>query len=726
LGVPVGRLLCANRAEFKQGGRKMLTITKTLVILATAGAAAMPVENTPAPAGATAMAKAHVTAGESAPIRRAARRMAPSHDSREVQYSKNQKEFYWTDDEKSWARPGFTVEIVGVEIPADRYPVVELMYYDDLGQPLDRNGIETPGTISFSFVFAWYDGTLNQYTAYTVRPAGDFEQATSDSGGSWEDVGIGHSFYTFGTQLPEGYDMTKTHTMYTYATRNTEEQLGKTYYSDPTYDFRPDGVDVTEQWGSMFESTCNSCHHDLALHGGRRRALKGCMMCHNPQSTDPESGNTVNMKEMGHKIHMGANLPSVQAGNPYFIVGYRGSVHDYSEVHFPQDIRNCTTCHDPDAPEAYRHMVNPTRVACGSCHDNIDWETGEGHPVPQFDDSLCSACHIPEGEYEFDISVAGGHTIPTKSTQLAGLNMDITDVTDVAPGATPTVYFTLTNDDGTAVTPISALRTLNLRAAGPQGQTIDYTIDLSQDAREAGTSGDEYMATFEDPLPEDATGTWTFSADVRRSTTIDDLSFEGLEVTEGAFNPIFFATVTDSEVDGRREVVSMEKCNTCHDTLALHGGQRFNVQECLICHRPNATDEEVRPEEELPPESIDFKWLIHRLHKGHELNVDFTVYGYRSSVHNYNHLLFPGDLRNCEACHVDGSYNVPVTEGSMEVTNPRNYYTPTRPAATACLACHDNVDAAAHAYTQTAPFGESCASCHGDGKTYSVDAVHAR
>ena len=173
--------------------------------------------------------------------------MVPSHPTQEVQYTSNQKEFYWTDDEKSWARPGMTVEIVDVQIPADGHPVVEIKYYDDLGEPLDRAGVQTPGTISFSFVFAWYDGTLNQYTAYTVRPAGDFEQATSDSGGSWEDVMIGHSFYTFGTQLPENYDMTRTHTMYVYATRNTEDILGKTYYSDPTYDFRPDGVDVSEE-----------------------------------------------------------------------------------------------------------------------------------------------------------------------------------------------------------------------------------------------------------------------------------------------------------------------------------------------------------------------------------------------------------------------------------------------------------------------------------------------
>jgi OmcA/MtrC family decaheme c-type cytochrome len=701
----------------------MSKISKSLVAMTIACAVAAPMVMAEAPREIQKKIKAPL--GENTVRKAPSNRLAPSHSRDEVQYTKYQKEFYLTEEQLSWARPGFTTEIIDVEIPADRYPVVELMYYDDFGQPLDRAGIETPGTIRFSFVFAWYDGTLNQYTAYTVRPAGDYEQATSDSGGSWEDVAIGHSFYTFGTQLPEDYDMTKTHTMYVYSTRNSEEFIGKDYESDPTYDFRPDGGDVTEQWGSMLESTCNSCHHDLAFHGGHRRALKGCMMCHSPQSTDPESGNTVNMKEMGHKIHMGANLPSVQAGNPYFIVGYRGSVHDYSEVLFPQDIRNCDTCHRNDAPKGFQFMTMPTRASCGSCHDNIVWETGEGHPLPQFDDESCANCHRPEGEHEFDISILGGHTIPTKSTQLAGLNMDITDVTNVAPGGMPTVYFTLTNDDGSMVDDIAGLRTLTIRAGGPQGETIDYTVDMSQDGRGATMAGDEYMTTFETPLPEDATGTWTFTADVRRASVIDDGSDEGLSVTEGAFNPIFYATVTDAEVVGRREVVSMEKCNTCHDSLALHGGQRFNVQECLICHRPNNDDHEVRPEEEGPAESVDMRWLIHRIHTGNELETDFTVYGYRGSVHNYNHVGYPGDRRNCVACHDSGTYGVPTPTGSSDVETLRNYYTPTGPASAACLACHDTVDAAAHAFLNTAPFGESCATCHGDNRTYSVDAVHA-
>ena len=696
----------------------MNRLAKTLVVLATVGVTAVPLGR------AAEMKSAHQAARASSPVRATSGRAVPSHT--DVQYSTRQKEYYWTDEEKSWARPGMTVEIVSVSIPADRHPVVELKYYDDLGQPLDRTGIETPGTISFSFVIAWYDGAINQYTAYTVRSVGGgYEQVTTDSGGTMEDVAIGHSIYTFGTQLPDSYDMTKTHTVYVYSTRNTADTLGKNYESDTTFDFVPDGAAVTEQWGSMLKTSCNACHYDLALHGGHRKAIKGCVMCHNPQSTDPESGNTVNFKVMIHKIHRGAELPSVQAGTPYQIIGYRGSVHDYSYVEFPQDIRNCIHCHTPDAPKGTRFMTAPSRAACGACHDDIVWATGENHPIPQLNDDNCSDCHIPQGEYEFDISVKGAHTIPLKSTQLAGLNMDITDVTNVAPGGMPTVYFTLKNNDGSNVTDIASLQTLTIRAAGPQGETIDHTIDLSVDARDATMVGGEYMIAFTTPLPEDATGTWTFSADVRRASTIDDGTDEGMSVTEGAFNPTYYAAVTDTEAEPRRTIVDMDKCNVCHDMLALHGGQRFNTQECVMCHRPNNSDEEVRPEDEMPPESIDFRWLIHRIHTGEELQNDFIVYGYRGSVHNYEHVVFPGQRRVCVTCHFDDTYTLPRPAGEADVDTERSYYSPTTPGAAACLACHDSIDAAAHAFVNTAPFGESCAACHGDGRDFSVEAVHA-
>ncbi len=538
---------------------------------------------------------------------------------------------------------------------------------------------------------------------------------------------MGRAIYTFGTQLPEDYDMSQTHTVYVYATRNTADILGKDYYSDPWLDFRPDGGEITEQWASMATATCNTCHDPLALHGGRRRAIQGCILCHNPQSTDPDTGNTVDLKVMAHKIHMGADLPSVQAGIPYQIIGYRGAVHDYSEVVFPQDIRNCWNCHTPDAAQNFVWYTYPARASCGSCHDNIDWETGEGHAGgPQFNDSACAACHPPEGTREFDASVIGAHTIPTKSSQLAGLNMEITDVTGAVAGGMPTVYFTLTNDDGTVVDDIASLRTLTLRAAGPTGDTIDYTLDISEDARDATMSGDVYMKTFTTPIPDDATATWTFSADVRRDSNIDDGTPEGLDVTEGAFNPIFYAAVTDDEPMGRRDVVDINKCNACHDMLSLHGGQRFNTQECVMCHRPNETDAGDRPEDELPAESVHMKYMIHKIHTGHELVLDYTVYGFGSRPHNYNEVGYPGDRRNCLACHEEGTYGVPLPEGVLETETPYDWYSPMQPAAASCLPCHGTVDAAAHAFTNTAPFGESCGACHGDGRDYAVDKVHAR
>jgi hypothetical protein len=144
----------------------------------------------------------------------------------------------------------------------------------------------------------------------------------------------------------------------------------------------------------------------------------------------------------------------------------------------------------------------------------------------------------------------GAHTIPTKSAQLAGINLEIVDVTGADPGGMPTVSFTLTNDDGTMVADIAGLRTLTLRAAGPTGDTIDYTVDISQDARDAAFSADVYVKTFDTPIPDDATGTWTFTADVRRTVVIDDGSDEGLEVTEAAFNPTVYAAVTGEHLQG--------------------------------------------------------------------------------------------------------------------------------------------------------------------------------
>jgi OmcA/MtrC family decaheme c-type cytochrome len=174
-------------------------------------------------------------------------------------------------------------------------------------------------------------------------------------------------------------------------------------------------------------------------------------------------------------------------------------------------------------------------------------------------------------------------------------------------------------------------------------------------------------------------------------------------------------------------VVNLDKCNKCHDGLVLHGGQRFAIEECVVCHNPNETDAVRRPANQLPAESVDFKRMIHRIHTGEELTQDFTIYGFGNVAIPFNEVLYPGDRRNCVACHTSAATaNLPTPVGTLDTPTLRDYFTPMGPGTTACLGCHDNRDAAAHAYINTATFGEACATCHGANSEWSVAKVHAR
>lgn len=637
------------------------------------------------------------------------------HGQPSVTYSAQQVESYFTQEQLDYIRPGFKIKLESLnDVAPGKKPVVVVSYSDDLDQPLDYAGKSTPGALSISFILAWYDAQGRQYTAYTTRTRSGVTNPSADQNGQWVHQ-LGRSTYTFGTTLPASMDLTKTHTLGIYGRRSTNAIVGKDYYADNiNYDFRPDGKAVTETWAAMdVEKTCNNCHDPLAFHGGTRRTVKNCVLCHTPQiAKDATTGNTFDFKVMVHKIHMGKELPSVVAGGKY---GF-GTTLDFSTVAYPQDIRNCQNCHDPKASEGYIWYARPSRKACGSCHDTIDWVTGANHVAgPQLDDRSCAACHIPEGDTEFDMSVKGAHTIPTKSNQLQGLALTVQSITNTAPGLKPTVTFKLTDKKGAFVDPSKLARSRFLLG----GPTTDYMKSLREDVKGATCAGSGICTfVFTTAVPSDATGTWTLSADYYRSVTIDNHSEKGLAVREAGLNPILDFPVTDAKAVSRRIITDTAKCNKCHDVLALHGGQRFKVEECAICHAPNATAPSVTSQ---PDESIHFKWMVHRIHTGEELTHDYSIGGT-----SYNEVLYPGDRRNCMACHVTGSYHLPLPESAQPTITKRDFYTPMQPAAAACLSCHDTKYAAAHVYTNTAPFGESCASCHGDSSEFAVDKVHAR
>jgi OmcA/MtrC family decaheme c-type cytochrome len=323
---------------------------------------------------------------------------------------------------------------------------------------------------------------------------------------------------------------------------------------------------------------------------------------------------------------------------------------------------------------------------------------------------------------EFDASVKGAHTIPYKSKQLKGLKITLQSVTDTKPGQNPKVLFNVAENSGQKLDP-NTLTALSFIFSGP---TTDYSTQIQESALgKAVASGDSYLYTFQGKIPEAAQGSFSVGVEAYRNVKLNEGTVNETQFRETAENPVVVVAVTDTTPVPRRQVVADEKCEKCHENLAEHSTRRHDAGNyCVMCHTPDATDEARRPQAQLPAQSRHFKFMIHRIHRGHELNRDFTLWA--GSAHNYNELRFPGDLRDCRTCHVDDSYQIPLPAGVLPTIAPREFMSVIQPVAGACLGCHDTMDAAAHAATMTAPFGESCAACHGPGAEFAIEKVHAR
>ena len=67
---------------------------------------------------------------------------------------------------------------------------------------------------------------------------------------------------------------------------------------DQVFHFVPSGAEILQIRDIVATETCNNCHDPLAIHGGPRRKVELCIMCHYPDVIDPDTGNSVDMAEM--------------------------------------------------------------------------------------------------------------------------------------------------------------------------------------------------------------------------------------------------------------------------------------------------------------------------------------------------------------------------------------------------------------------------------------------
>ncbi|MBP9592947.1 MAG: hypothetical protein KBE42_12800, partial [Steroidobacteraceae bacterium] len=219
------------------------------------------------------------------------------------------------------------VTVLAVSVPADGKPVVDLSLADEQNRPL--SGLPA-GSIRFVLARlepgvngksnAWravtrrteaFPGTPPPTPADRVTGTGPKNQGYTETGtaGTWVDQNNGRYRYTFAKSL-EGdaeipYDGSLPHRVGIEIRTSPALTASNIPANNGAFTFSPANGAPIEQSGREIvdNDTCNACHDNLSFHGDARFDLQYCVMCHEANSYDAQSGNTIDMKVMVHKIH---------------------------------------------------------------------------------------------------------------------------------------------------------------------------------------------------------------------------------------------------------------------------------------------------------------------------------------------------------------------------------------------------------------------------------------
>jgi OmcA/MtrC family decaheme c-type cytochrome len=670
-----------------------------------------------------------------------------------------------------------------------------LLTQEDLADGSLRAGIAklVPGTNGDADHWQSYINTVEVATP-TVGPGGSAAlpsalQATMETrntAGVLTSLGDGRYSYEFATDItdPEQtlgvtFEPGLTHRI--VAQVELELATGE-LVRNPYFDFVPAGGPVARNKKVVKKAACNECHNELAIHGGGRIETEYCVVCHNPGTTDANSGNNLDFAVMVHKIHRGEDLENL----PYTIWGFRDSEHDYSTVVYPQDQRNCTKCHSAEkagTPQGDNWKLQPTREACGGCHDDVDFDNHPTSGAARPDNSLCGECHVPFSS-QLDFAIENAHTNFAQETA-SRFQFNILAVHYLPEGRGVVVDFSVTDPTNNNV-PYDIQNDPAFTAGGGASRVAVLIGWDTGDYSNTGSGAAPAQPISLDPLfgGAEAVGGGVFRVSAvlpPEAGGTGVVAIEGHPAVDGVRIPVtnaFEYFAISGPLAPRRQIVSLEKCNACHGNLSLHGNNRQGaIEVCVICHNPDATDIEVRPAtvdadgngefddfaavgvDGKREEAIHFKYMIHAIHAGEAEEHGFrergiVVYGFRRSVHDYGHVRYPGILSDCNACHVNDSYQVNAPDGSLATTfrtaspalteqglielalaDPADDLN-VSPESVVCGSCHDSAESLEHieivgsggiGLTQAQIDGsvfENCGGCHGPFEFMDVAEVH--
>jgi OmcA/MtrC family decaheme c-type cytochrome len=486
-------------------------------------------------------------------------------------------------------------------------------------------------------------------------------------------------------------------------------------------------------------ASCNTCHTKLSWHGGNRVDINFCVMCHNDQLKygNPEAtlsgtgytGETRKIQGMSvgdmpafvHRIHMGEHLT---------LTGYAFSDINPFDARYPQDLRNCTKCHTSSistTTQGDNWMNVPSRLACGACHDSIDWASGTNHTGgPQLDDKNCTGCHGATGiQLVHTPTVAGNPAFATggytngaaiadyRNNLPAGainVTWDLQSVSLNASSQPVFVFRFLQNGQRADFNVFGSGKTelwdnfvggpsVYLAFAVPQdGITTpaDWNATVSTYVKKVwnGTATGTSAGTLSGPdtngyytltmtgvtIPANAsmlTGGIGFTYNKNNQpitqTNVPGFPYDTTTMLGGLSVPPPNVTKVATGSTARRAIVSSQKCNSCHAVLgvftdaAYHAGERNTAENCTFCHNANYVGD--HGTDGWADNEKDF---IHALHAAPVRNNMFSWQAANGA--DYWNTTWPGAersnmLNNCEICHVAGSYDFSNATNAAAVPN---------------------------------------------------------
>ncbi len=431
------------------------------------------------------------------------------------------------------------------------------------------------------------------------------------------------------------------------------------------------------------------------------------------------------------------------------------------EFPYPMSMSNCNTCHEGKLDRVITD-ANFTLATCKSCHaiQGIDAAPGEdyaqAHRAPPmqylWDESGfagihnptldCTVCHKDQMAggvaatfadmhtgYDVNISDATGqkyadlYTVAIDDVTISGslltVNFSSNDAA-IVPEVLVSLYgwdsknFIIAShtSDGSTLCPG--------RSGALGGCRMEYTPEsiggsanplFTEDA--ASVPGD-WMVTVDLAayvptafLPEDIpTMIANGSIKMAEITVTPEMELGGTDLVLTAANETFDlggSMVVSDYFKGANATVDTTKCNACHDALAssFHDGSGRagdGIEVCKNCHVTTSPGSHL----EMASRAIDS--YVHAIHSFQPFDLDDVAAADDPvlDARNEQHLVhtFPNfTIRNCEACHIDGTYNVPDQSKSMPGVLSKSWAIADRdigsvpeyvtgPASRACGGCH--------------------------------------